>query len=93
MSTGIPTSPAEILDDVIQPIEPVFIPEFARLVLSLHLSEPVQEHIRELLLRNNSGDLDPANRKQLDNYLLVGQFLDLMQAKARVALHGHESAS
>jgi hypothetical protein len=93
MATGFPISPTEILDDVIQPIEPAFMPEFARLMLSLHLSEPAQDQIRQLLISKNAGTLDASEQKLLDNYLLVGQFLDLLQAKARVALRDQSPSS
>jgi hypothetical protein len=76
----------EILDDVIQPVDPSFTPELARLLLTLRLSNTAQERIRDLLGRNNAGTLNAADRAALDNYLLVGQFLDLLQAKARASL-------
>ena len=86
MATSTPITTTEILDEVIQPIEPGFAPEFARMVLSLRLSDSAQEQIRDLLRRNNAGTLDTAEKAALDNYLLVGQFIDLLQAKARVSL-------
>jgi hypothetical protein len=88
MATTSPTTATEILDQVIQPMEPSFVPEFARMVLGLRLSDAAQKRIRELLQRNNAGTLDTAEKTVLDNYLLVGQFLDLLQAKARASLQG-----
>jgi hypothetical protein len=58
------------------------------MVLRLRLSDSAQERIRELLQRNNAGTLASTDKAALDNYLLVGQFLDLLQAKARASLQG-----
>jgi hypothetical protein len=88
MATVNPITPMEILDEIIQPIEPTFGPDFAQMVLRLHLSDVAQERIRDLLGRNNAGALDSVEKTALENYLLVGQFLDLLQAKARASLQG-----
>lgn len=88
MATNDDITATEILHDVMQPIEPAFTPEFARMVLALRLSDTAQERIRDLLSRNNAGTLDSADRAALDKYLLVGQFVDLLQAKARISLQG-----
>ena len=47
------------------------------MVLGLCLSDTAQERIRELLRRNSAGTLETGERAALENYLLVGQFLDL----------------
>jgi len=86
MGTSSPTTATEILGEVIEPIEPTFAPQFAEMVLRLRLSESAQARIRDLIGRNNAGNLDAAEKRALENYLLVGQFLDLLQAKARVSL-------
>jgi hypothetical protein len=93
MATSSPITPTEILDEVIAPSEPSFAPEFARMVLQLHLSDAAQARIRELLRANNAGTLDAGGRAALENYLLVGQFLDLLQAKARVSLPNGTTSS
>lgn len=92
METTIPTTATEILDDVIQPLEPSLVPEFARLALTLNLSDTAQEKIRQLLLRNNAGTLEAAEKAALENYLLVGQFLDLLHVKARASLQGRDTS-
>jgi hypothetical protein len=88
MATVGPTTTTRILDEIIEPTDPSFVPEFARFVLALRLRDASQDSIRELLLQNNAGTLQPADKTALDNYLLVGQFLDLLQAKARASLQG-----
>ena len=88
MATVGPTTTTEILDEIIEPSDASFGPEFARLVLKLRFNDCARERIRELLRRNNAGTLPADEKAVLDNYLLVGQFLDLLQAKARVNLQG-----
>jgi hypothetical protein len=39
-----------------------------------------------LLGKNNAGTISSAEKATLDNYLCVGELLDLMQAKARLSL-------
>jgi len=47
--------------------------------------------IQELLEKNNGGTIEPSERAELDKYLRVGQFLDLIQAKARLSLQQPDS--
>ena len=81
-----PTSEIEILAQMVGPEEPAFTAEFARWILTLHFSDETQNRIRNLLEDNNQGTLDESAKKSLDKYLRVGQFIDLLQAKARVTL-------
>ncbi len=93
MSTASPITAREILNEVLGPMEPSFAPDFARAVLELHLSDVSKERIRELIRRNNAGTLDSDEQTALESYLLVGQFLDLLQAKARLSLNNGASKS
>lgn len=61
-------------------------PEFARSIVDLRFTDKANERIRELLEKNNQGAINKDERAELDKYLRVGQFLDLMQAKARLSL-------
>ena len=77
---------AEILNEVIVPNERGLSAEAARSILALRFSSNAQERIRRLLAANNSGIISAAERSELEKYLRVGQFLDLLQAKARLSL-------
>jgi len=91
VASTTPITATEILDEVIQPVESSFSREFADTVLQIRMSEKAQKRIRDLLQRNNAGALEPAEKAALDNYLLVGQFIDLLQAKARASLQRRSS--
>jgi hypothetical protein len=77
---------ADILSDIVAPDRPGLSEEAARSILSLRFSEGARERIRKLLEANNKGSIAAAEKSELDKYLRVGQFLDLLQAKARVSL-------
>jgi hypothetical protein len=92
VATTSATTVTEILEEVVEPTEPAFASEFARMLLQLRLSDAAQERIRDFLRRHNAGALNAADKEALKNYLLVGQLLDLLQAKARVSLQGRPAS-
>jgi hypothetical protein len=77
---------ADILSDVIAPGQAGLDAGAARAILNLGFNHDANGRIRHLLDANNRGVLTEIERTELDKYLRVGQFLDLMQAKARVSL-------
>lgn len=83
---------ADILADVVAPGEPTLPQEFARAVLSVRFNDSATEVIRELLQKNNAGTITAEERADLEKYLRVGQFLDLLQAKAHQSLKAARSA-
>ena len=84
---------ADILSEIVAPGEPTLSQQFARAVLEVRFTDTATDRIRNLLQKKNAGTLAPAEQSNLDKYLRVGQFLDLMQAKARVSLQPARSAS
>ena len=93
MSTSSHTlTEADILSEVVAPEEPTMKQEFARAVLSVRFSDTAADRIRELLQRNNAGSITSDEKADLEKYMRVGQFLDLMQAKARLSLKATRSA-
>lgn len=86
MAASGPITATEILGEVVEPNDPTFERDFAQMLLKLRLKDGAQERIRELLRRNNAGELDAGEKASLEKYLLVGQLLDLLQAKARASL-------
>ncbi len=77
---------ADILTEVVEPDRPTLSPEVAEELLTLRFNDIATSRMRELLQKNNAGTITPAEKQTLDNYLRVGEFLDLMQAKARLTL-------
>ena len=84
---SIPTiTEAEILDEVVSPKQPGLTPEAARTFLEMRFSKDAMKQIRRLLQKNNRGTITAGERVTLEKYLRVGQFLDLLQAKAKLSL-------
>ena len=93
MSTVATLTEADILTEVVGPNQATFSPELAEELLSLRIQDDAANQIRELLQKNNAGTITPAERQTLGNYLRVGEFLDLMQAKVRLTLHQDGTAT
>jgi len=90
---NLPTiTEADILSEIVAPDQPGIRPEFAQAILDLHFTDRANQQIRKLLEKNNQGTIDESERAELDKYLRVGQFLDLMQAKARLSLEQSSAA-
>ena len=79
-------SESEILADVLSAAEGDFPPEVAEAVLRLGFSEDAVDRMNDLAARNAEGELSDAERDELDKYVRVGTFVNLLQAKARLSL-------
>ena len=77
---------AEILEEIIASMRPDLTPEAARSLVKLKFGKEATKRIRQLLRKNNQGRITADERITLQKYLRVGQFLDLMQAKAKLLL-------
>lgn len=77
---------ADILEEVVAPDIANLSPEAARSLLGFKFTKPATRRIRQLLRRNNQGTITATERLTLERFLRVGQFLDLVQAKARLSL-------
>jgi hypothetical protein len=61
-------------------------PELARHVLRLTFGPEDRDRMHELALKNQDGQISPAELEELDNYIKVGDLLALLQSKARKLL-------
>lgn len=77
---------ADILSEVVSPNRPGISPALALSILELRFSDRARKRIERLLEKNNRGTISDVERSELDKFLRVGQFLDLMQAKATLSL-------
>jgi len=87
-----PITEADILSQVVAPDQADLPPEFARSILNLKFSQAALDRMKELAGKNNQGLLTEAERAEMEKYMRVGNFLDLMQAKARLSLQTADSA-
>ncbi len=91
MSPQATLTETDILTEVVESSRPMLSLELAKELLSWHFSDTASDRMRELLQRNNAGTITPPEKQTLDNYLRVGEFIDLVQAKARITIQksGH----
>jgi hypothetical protein len=68
-------------------------PEVARTVLLWSFAEADQLRLSELSAKARMASLSADESRELDWYLLLGDFLTILQSKARVALRKHSSAA
>jgi hypothetical protein len=87
MSNGTLTE-ADILTEVINPEQPGLPPELAAAILDWKFSQQAIQRMNELAEKNRQGILGDAEKADLEKYLRVGTFLNLLQAKARLSLGG-----
>ena len=87
-----PLSEADILSDMIVPNSGTFSRQVAEEFLALRFDAGATARIGELLQKNNAGSISDVEKSTLDNFLRVGMFLDLLQAKARVTLQKDRSS-
>jgi hypothetical protein len=85
--TQIPTSSeAAILSRVIQRSKLTLSPEAVRALLDLGFPEEDRKKMHELAVKNQQGKLLPEEERELDSYVRIGRFLDLLSAKAAKSL-------
>ena len=90
MSTTLEsTTESDILSRVIDADEDALPPAAARALLRWRFPQPDVDRMQELADRNTEGDLLPEERRELESYVRVGQFVAVLQAKARLSLQSH----
>ena len=77
---------ADILDEIIAPDQPGLSPESARAILDLRFRQRAMDRMNVLAEKNRQGTLSETEQGELERYLRVGNFLNLIQSKARLSL-------
>jgi hypothetical protein len=92
MATDTPishTGDAGILARLIRADGTSLPPEAAKALLKIRFTDQDLARIHELAVKNQDNALTPAEKADLESYLRVSSFLDLMHAKARRSLRKH----
>jgi hypothetical protein len=79
-------SDAAILARLIRPDDGNLPASAAKALLAIRFDSPDLDRIHELVTKNQDAALMPAEKADLESYLRVSSFLDLMHAKARRSL-------
>jgi hypothetical protein len=80
-----PVTEADVLDQLMTGDHPGFSAESARAILSLRFSTPAIKRMNELAEKNRQGTLSDAERADLEKFLRVGHFVNVVQAKALIS--------
>jgi hypothetical protein len=81
---------ADIFADIVAPHKAGMRSDLARSILSLRFSGRARKRMNQLAAKNRRGTISDQERAEMDKYVRVGLFLDLMHAKARTSLHAGE---
>jgi hypothetical protein len=92
-STSESITEADILSAVVGVQDADLSTEAARSLIGLHFRDDAVGRMNELADRNRRGELSAAEQSELEKYLRVGTFLNLIQAKARLSLEQARSDS
>jgi hypothetical protein len=93
MSATSPISEADIFADVIGPDDEKLTPDVAKSILQWKFTDRASRRMSDLADRNNKGTITVAEREELERFLRVGSFINIVQAKARLSLTGSEPSS
>jgi hypothetical protein len=80
---------AAILARMVHPEQADLTSEAARALLQLRIDQADLDRMHELAVKNQDDALTPAEKTELESYLRVSYFVDLMHAKARLTLKKH----
>jgi hypothetical protein len=84
--TNSPLTEASILEQVVMSDHSGMSPESARAILDLRFEPSAVSRMNELAEKNREGSITEPEREEMGKYLRVGNFLNLMQAKARLVI-------
>ena len=87
-----PSSEMGILRRIVDRDQPFLSEDAARGILKLSFSAADRKRMNQLAAKNRAGTLKPAEEKELDNYIKVGQTLGILQSKARRSLRASREA-
>ena len=77
----------QILGQVIAPDQATLPKASARSILDLRFNQQAIDRMSELAEKNRQHLLSESERAELEKYQRVGNFLNLLQTKARMSLH------
>ncbi len=84
------THPA--LNDLLQPLGDCITPEVAQRIVDLRAPATVQQRVEQLAAKSSDGTLDEPERQEYEALVSSGNFIAILQSKARTLLKNGSSA-
>lgn len=78
------TSNGRILDRLLEPVSSSLNDEAARKLIGLKADRKAQVRVARLARKCNEGELTPEERAEYEMYVMAGDFVAILQAKARL---------
>jgi len=75
-----------ILERLLEPVIRSLNAEAAKELIKLKADPKTQARVDELARKCNEGDLTPSERSEYERYVMVGNLVAILQAKARLVL-------
>ena len=82
------SSSAHLLEDILEPVSDSLNEEAARKLIGLRANSDTQARIDELATKCSEGEISPEERAEYETYVLAGELVAILQAKARRLLGG-----
>jgi hypothetical protein len=83
-----PLTEADIFARIVHPEDGNLPQDVSHLILNLQFGVEDITRMNELAEKNNQGLLNETEQQEMEKYLRVGNFLNLLHAKARRSLQG-----
>ena len=80
------------LERILDPVSRCLTPEVAKRLVSLEFDRDIEERIEVLAERSTEGMLTEEERAEYDSYIRAGNFIAILQAKARKLLKEPDAA-
>jgi hypothetical protein len=81
-----------VLERLLEPVTRCLNPQSARALAEMQADPVVQAHITELAKKCNEGTLKPEEREEYEVCVRAGNFIAILQAKARLFLKQHPAS-
>ena len=72
-----------VLDELLEPVGACFTPEVAQRLINLRASSSVQKRIEELARKSEQGQLSKVEQEEYEALVSAGNFIAILQSKAR----------
>ncbi len=80
------TANGHVLERILEPVSSSLNDEAARKLIGLKADAKAQARVAELARKCNEGRLTAEERDEYETYVMVGEFIAILQAKARLLL-------
>lgn len=81
-----------LLGGLMEPLGRCLNPQSAREIISIQADEAARRRLEELAAKCDAGQLSPDERAEYQLFVEVGDFIALLQAKARLYLTQHPAS-